>query len=99
MKVEAVMFDCDGTLVDALWAAYKAEVKAIYSFGGNPPTMEQFKRIVIGKATWHDKYVEYGVKDIPSALNMFYDIYHNANFEMIPGAADILERVKLKDLP
>jgi len=100
MKIEAVMFDCDGTIVDALSVAYKAEVTSISTFGGNPPTMEQFKRIAMtGGITWEDIYRNYGVKDIPRALDMFYKLYHNAKFEMIPGAAYIVGKVRSKGLP
>ncbi len=100
MKIKAVMFDCDGTIVDAISAAYKAEVAAISTYGGNPPTMEQFKKIVMtGGITWEDVYRNYDVKNIPSALNMFYEIYHNAKFDMIPGAAEAIEMVKYKGLP
>ena len=103
MKPQALLFDCDGVLLNTLPAAYDADRQVIPKFGGRIPCIEVYRRALgenmLNGGSWDALYKGFGVTDPESAEKLFYELFHAPNPLVIPGAIETLEGAKQMGIP
>ncbi|MEK6888657.1 MAG: HAD hydrolase-like protein [Nanoarchaeota archaeon] len=96
-RIELLIFDADGTLVNTLERSYKRDCQIITELGGRVPSMHEYKSTGV-RGDWRKFYESFGVKDYQRALSLFYDRLDFEDIEAIPEVLETLEEIKRRDI-
>ena len=103
-KIEAVIFDLDGTLVDSMWVWNELDLEFLGKYGYFPT--EEMQRKIEGMSFtetalfFRDYYhLEESVEEIQATWNRMAEEKYRSLVQLKPGAREFLEVLKEKKIP